>query len=402
MNVSVEKRTRIQKAMESGGFDALVVRISEHVLYFTGYWPQNHVGMAVVPASGKPVLLIPELEAKHEFGTFCPSEDVDVVTFQLESGVEPRGHNDAFATVLPEIVKKLGLAGKIIGIEESVEMINYGVFQGEVKYPGKPTWDLLAALIPGAQFRDASGMVLRLREVKSEEEINAIRIAVELSGFGIEAMREAFHPGMKETELGAIFEATVHTRGVGYKGVSQARGYASIYSGDRSPYQYLHYAHSSDRVIREGDMVIMELATFADGYWSDITRNIFAGTPPAKVQDMYEVVIGAQKAALAKLRAGVPAIELYNAASLYFEQHGYPKNWPHALGHGVGTAYHETPYLHLKNDQPVEDGMVLTIEPGQYIEGVAGIRPEDMVVVRKDGYEHLSEHIPQTLGYALK
>jgi len=397
MQVSQQKRSRIQKALIENKLDALFCRISEHVLYFTGYLPHNHVGIAVVPAEGKPVLLIPELEAKNEFQIFPPSSDVEIVTFPLESGTELRGHNEAFTLALPSVFEQLGFKDKTIGIEKNFEMINTSVFQGEVKYPGQPTWDMLAKLLPGANFVDATGVLTKLRSIKSEEEIQAIKTACEIACLGFAAGRETLKPGMTEAELSAVIESAIQAKGTGYKGVAQARGYAFVYAGENSANQNLHYARYSNRAIEQDEVVIIELATIADGYWSDLTRNFCAGKPSQKYIDMFEAVLGAQKAALKVVRAGAPIPALHRASSDYFEKVGYPRYWPHALGHGVGHAYHEGPFLHEVNDSVIEAGMVLTIEPGLYIEGIAGFRPEDIVAVREDGYEMLSDFFPHKL-----
>jgi Xaa-Pro aminopeptidase len=397
MQVSQERTNRIQKAIRDNELDGLFCRLSEHVLYFTGYWPKGHVGAVVVPAVGNPVLLLGEREARWELDRFPPSANVDVVTFPFESKSELRGPNEAMATVLPSIFKRLGLEDKVIGVEERVESANVGIFQGEVKYPSQPTWDMLKVAVPRAHFKDATSVIMGLRSIKGEEEIQAIRLAIEVAAMGFAAARQALRPGMREVELASVIESAIHNQGTGHKGLTQARGYACVYAGTRSARQWSHYAYSSSAVINVGDVVIMELGAFADGYWSDLTRNLCAGDPSGKVREMYEVALGAQKAAIDVAKPGTPIPELDRAAREYMVKRGYAENWPHGLGHGVGMAYHEGPPLHMANSQPLEAGMVLTIEPGIYVEDVGGIRPEDIIVVREDGAEILSAICPHAL-----
>ncbi len=397
MRVSPERLARIQKNLQENGLDGLFIRLAEHVLYFTGYWPHGMVGAAVVPASGKPVLLLGEMEARLELDTFRPSDNVDVVTFPFESAEVMRGPNDAIAGVLPGVIKMLGLEGKTIGIEQGFEGCNVGIFQGEVKYPGGPTWEMLKRVLPNNHFRDATAVILKLRSIKSPEEIEAIKLAVETAGLGLAAARAAVRPGMKETELAAVVESAIHTQGTGYKGVTQARGYAAIYTGERSATQWSHYAYSSSRAIQDGDMVIIELGSFADGYWADLTRNIAVGKVNPKFYEMYQILCDSQKVAYDLARPGTPLSELVVAVRGYLAKYGYAENWPHGLGHGVGMAYHEGPPVHAANPQLIEAGMVLTIEPGLYIEGLGGVRPEDMIVVHEDHVEVLSDGIPRIL-----
>jgi Xaa-Pro aminopeptidase len=298
---------------------------------------------------------------------------------------------------LPGLFAKLGLNGCVLGIEETVEMCNVGTFQGEVKYPGKPTWDLLRAALPRVELKDATGLIMRLREIKSCEEVDAIRLAIETAGFGMQAARLAAKPGMKEVELAAVVEAAIHGQGTGYKGIRQARGYACVYSGARSFIQWTHYAYSSDRVMQEGEPVIIELGSFADGYWSDLTRNLYLGSPPKQVLDYYEVIRAAQQVAIGMMKPGVPFSSVDRAVVQHLEKYGCLQYRTHGLGHGVGFAYHEGPPVHSANHALIEAGMVLTVEPGIYIEGLGGFRPEDMVWIREDGAELLSGIVPSGL-----
>ncbi len=397
MRISPEKLIRVQKAIRESGLDALFCRLSEHVLYFTGYWPHGQIGAAVVPVNGNPVLLISDMEARLELDAFHPSDQVEVVTFPFESAEVMRGPNDCFAKALPSVFQKLGLESKVIGIEQTFEGCNVGIFQGEVKYPGLPTWEMLKAVFPRNQFRDATPLILKLRQVKSPEEVEAIRLAVETAAFGLQAAREAIHPGMKETDLATVIESAIHTQGTGYKGINQARGYAAVHAGNRSADQWAHYAYSSDRIIHEGEMVIIELGSFADGYWADLTRNIAVGKVDPKFTELYQALCETQKAAYTVARPGTPLSDLVRAARQTLENYGLARYWPHGLGHGVGFAYHEAPQVHIANPQPIEAGMVLTIEPGLYIHGLGGVRPEDMINVHEDHVEVLSEEIPRVL-----
>jgi Xaa-Pro aminopeptidase len=383
--------------MLENGLDALFCRLSENVLYFTGYWPHGHVGAAVLPANGNPVLLIGKLEAQLEFSTFPPSSQVDVVTFPYESSEVMRGPNDVLEKALPAVFQKLGLKGKIIGIEQSFEGCNVGVFQGEVKYPSLPTWEMLKNTFPHNEFRDATSLILKLRQIKSPEEVDAIRLAIETAAFGLQAAREAVHPGMKETELAMVVESAIHTRGTGYKDIAQARGYAAVNAGEHSAMQWAHYASSSERVIHNSDMVIIELGSFADGYWADLTRNIAVGKVDPKFYDLYQALCETQQAVYKIAKPGTPLCDLVRAARATLEKYGFAEYWPHGLGHGVGFAYHEGPPIHIANPQPIEAGMVLTIEPGLYIPGLGGVRPEDMILVHEDHVEVLSDSIPRVL-----
>jgi Xaa-Pro aminopeptidase len=398
MFISPERRTRIQAELEENGLDALFCRLSEHVLYFTGYWPRNHVAAAVVPAQGNPVLLLSEQEALWELDNCPPNSEVELVTFAFESPTILRGVNDAMGDALLVVFKHLGLEEGRIGIEQNVEMANVGIFQGEIKYPADPTWKYINTLLPKTRLVDATKTIMKLRSIKSTEEIQAIKLAIEIAGMGFQAAFEGLKPGMTETELAAVVESAIHTKGTGYKGIKQARGYACVYSGARSANQWVHYAYSTEKVIQKDDMVIIELGCFADGYWADLTRNYCAGNANSRVRDLFKIAHDAQKAAFHKARAGVIIAEVVETAERYLDQHGCSHLWLHGLGHGVGTAYHEGPPLHKAYYEPLEVGMVLTLEPGIYVDGLGGFRPEDMILITEAKPELLSVKLPHPLS----
>jgi Xaa-Pro aminopeptidase len=315
----------------------------------------------------------------------------------LESERFLRGPLDGFESVLTEVFRRLGVSQSIIGIEQSIEGCNVGMFQGEVKYPAYPTWQMLTKAIPRAHFVDGTNTILSLRMIKSQEEIDAIRLAVEIANFGLSAAREAVRPGMKETELASIVESAIHNHGTGFKNVYQARGYACIYTGARSALQWTHYAYSTEREIQPDDVIIIELGCFADGYWADLTRNLYVGQPTAKAKEIYDVALGAQQRAIDLAYPGVLIPTLEKAARDFMAHFGFDKYWQHGLGHGVGTSYHEGPPLHTALSKPLETGMVLTIEPGIYIEGLGGFRPEDMIVITDNAPDNISSFIPKAL-----
>ena len=394
MNISAERLGRIQKKMREKGLDALFCRLSEHVLYFTGYWPHNHGGAALVPVEGKPLLLLSEMEARLELGSFKPAEGVSVLTFPFESAEVLRSLNEGLAVVLPGAFERLGLLDKVVGVELGFEGCNTGIFQGEVKYPAGPTWRMLERLFPKVRFVDGSQAILDLRMVKSEEEIDAIRRTVELAGLGMAAAQSVIAAGRKETEVASLVESLMHSMGTGSGGICQVRGYACVYSGERGADGWSHYAYSSSRMINSGDVVLVELGAFADGYWADLTRNFCAGQVSERAREILKIVRDAQQLAIEAARPGAAIRDVDRAARDHIEKHGYGKQFPHGLGHGVGTAYHEGPALHKANPGVLEENMVLTIEPGIYIPGFGGIRAEDMIVVRRGGAEVLSKVVP--------
>jgi len=149
-----------------------------------------------------------------------------------------------------------------------------------------------------------------------------------------------------------------------------------------------HY-DSEFNVISDG-ILLMDYGIIFKNYCTDLTRTIFIGQQINKeLKKIYEIVREAQMLAVDFCREGIKANELDNIARKYISEKGYGKKFGHSIGHGVGLEIHEPPWINLKNDQILKEGMVITIEPGIYIENLGGVRIEDMVIVKKNGCENL-------------
>lgn len=199
-------------------------------------------------------------------------------------------------------------------------------------------------------------------------------------------------PGVKEAEISAAVEEAIYVRGIGYKRVKSARGWAYVMSGAETANSHRPYLISSDRRLEEGDLVIIELGTVVDGYWSDLTRTSIVGDFLSEEQDeIYELVLSAQKAAIEKMVPGTAEKEVDQTARQVIASKGYKGYFVHHTGHGIGFRYHEpSPWLHPDSKGVLKEGMVTTVEPGIYIEGFGGIRVEDNVVILSKSAECLS------------
>ena len=151
------------------------------------------------------------------------------------------------------------------------------------------------------------------------------------------------------------------------------------------------HALPGERVIRAGELVVIDTGARVDGYCSDITRTYAAGEPSAELRRIYDVVLAAQLAGLAAVRAGAHGrSDVDAAARAVIEEAGYGERFGHGTGHGVGLQVHEAPSLGRTRGDLLEAGMICTVEPGIYIEGLAGVRIEDTVLVTAGGGERLT------------
>lgn len=375
---------RLRKKMGESEFDALVSCLPENVLYLTNYWPHHGLAMALFPRHGEPVLLLPEVEAEYADRSWA---DVRPFGWGLLKDKDPTA---ALKELLSQIRDKLGLAKATIGLEQSFEVVAPPYRAAEPIVPATPTKTLLHQLFSEAELKDSTELLENLRSIKTPFELERLRLANEIASFGLATFAKTALPGKTEAEAGAAVEEVIRSLGPGYKGARLARAFAEVRAGAGSCNTYL-LVPSRDRRIREGDIVLIELATVVDGYWSDLTRVVIAGEPTDKQREVYNLVLDAQTAAIGKMEPGNSFSEVDRAARQIIEEGGYGDYFVHITGHGIGLRYHEfIPLLHPQVGGKLEAGMVSSVEPGVYIPDWGGIRIEDNVAVTEEGPECLS------------
>jgi Xaa-Pro aminopeptidase len=179
--------------------------------------------------------------------------------------------------------------------------------------------------------------------------------------------------------------------------VLRADGFAWCMSGPNSAEANAAFAYSRHRKLQEGDLVLVHSNSYADGYWTDITRTQVLGGPDEKQKSIFKAISEARNAAFSKIKPGVRAAAVDLAAREVLRKHGFEKEFPHSLGHGVGFAAispHARPRIHPKSDEILETGMTFNIEPAIYIENYGGARHCDMVAVTENGMELLTDFWP--------
>lgn len=267
--------------------------------------------------------------------------------------------------------------------------------------PGTPGAEKLKSLAPLREFRDAVPMLARQRAVKSKREIEMIRRSVDAT---VEAHRAAWRriaPGLYEYQVAAAMTFAMQDGGCG------RNAYAPII-GSGSNALVLHYARNS-RKMQAGEVVLIDVGAECSAYAADVTRTVpVSGKFTPRQRELYEIVLGAQKAVLAAIKPGVimgatrtAPDSLYKVAYDYLNAHGKDakgdplgKYLTHGVSHHVGLQVHDAPPASYS--QPLEAGMVITVEPGIYIpEESIGIRIEDTVLVTPDGAEVLSAALPK-------
>lgn len=236
--------------------------------------------------------------------------------------------------------------------------------------------------LAGISLEPAGGLVEQLRKVKDEQELAAIRWAMQIGDLAFKHILQFIKPGVTEQELALELEFYMRRQG------ASALAFDTIMaSGPRSA---LPHGVASDRVLQTGDLLTMDFGAIYQGYNSDMTRTLVLGEPNAKQQEIYHIVLEAQLAGIAAVKAGVTAKEVDRVARNVIEERGYGQYFGHGTGHGVGLAIHEKPRLASNDDTVLEAGMVVTVEPGIYLPEWGGVRIEDSVLVTEEGCELLT------------
>ena len=234
--------------------------------------------------------------------------------------------------------------------------------------------------------------MMQARACKSEIELDLLRRVNRIAQLGLDALAEAIRPGLREVDAAALVESTIRSGGVGFDGARLVRAYAHVTAGVEGTFRQSMLTPSGPRAMEAGDLVMIEMAVCADGYWSDLTRVYCVGQPSAEQKRLYNALLTAQQAAAAALIPGHTWGDPDYAARASLEQAGLGVYFKHGTGHGVGYRYHETiPQLGPGKTDLLLEGMVTSVEPGIYLPGVGGIRIEDNVAVGPNGPLFLSQ-----------
>lgn len=377
---------QIQAALGDHQADAALLRLPENVMLATGWWVQiGGLGLVLVPREGAATLLIPEYEA-HEVPRYW---DGDVRTFPairfdgpLPAAEIPR--------LLGELAAEHGLAGGTIAYEGSYEAVAPAQIDGEPNAVAAPTLSLIHTVFATESLVDLTAALEPIKAVKTEDDVEKLRVTNEIARFGLDAFKEHSVPGRTEAEIAAAVGAAIVSKGHGYQGTRVVRCYPTVWSGPETA-QGWQYFRSRDRKVEPDDVVMLELGTAADGYWADHTRTVVAGKASDRQREAMAAVFAAQEAAFAAASQGATGDEVDTASRSACEEAGF-EQFPHHTGHGVGFRYHEAmPWLTKGSEQVLEAGMTIVTEPGVYEEGLGGFRWEDNAVVTADGAVRLAE-----------
>jgi Xaa-Pro aminopeptidase len=344
---------RARQEMTNRGVDVLLASLGSDLPYLTGYeaMPLERLTMAVVPGDGDPVLVVPELEAprvRRVPGVFT---------------VMPWGETEDAIRIVADV---MGAAKRA--------MI------------GDHTWAVfllaLQSALPQTVFQSARPLTEALRVIKESAEIELLRKAGASADSVAGLLAKRAFAGKTESQVSREVSGLLEANG------TDVAGFAIVASGPNgaSPHH-----EPGDRVIEQGDAVVVDFGGTVGGYTSDTTRMFHVGEPSAKYLEVHEVVRAAQKAGVAAAGPGIAAQDVDRATRQVIADAGYGEFFIHRTGHGIGLDGHEDPYIIEGNDQILEPGMAFSIEPGIYLPGEFGVRIEDIVVCTEDGVDRMNQ-----------
>jgi Xaa-Pro aminopeptidase len=355
-----ERLERFRSLMIQEELDTFVVSVPENRYYLSGFEAED---LLLTESSG--CLLITRAEQylltdpRYEEAAGKEALDFDLAIYST-----------GLKHLLPELFSEL--KPERLGVEE--HFLTVKRFR-EVE-------EALAKVRPSAELIACEDLVERLRIIKEDAEIEKIQRSIRLTEKALQTVWDALAPGRSEKEMAWLIEKTIR------EGGGQSVSFPPIVATGQNA--ALPHAVPTNRRIGKGEMVILDLGSKLDGYCSDMTRTWVSGVPDPKLVEIYKTVRQAQLAAQDKIRAGIDSVAVDSAARDLIRDAGYGDNFGHGLGHGVGLAVHEKPGLRKVEPTLLEENMVVTVEPGIYLPGFAGVRLENMVRVTKTGCELLT------------
>ena len=380
MKAPVESRLgRLRRHMEAQGLACCMLSGPESMRYYSGFGAITYTRpIRLIVTPDRTCLIVPALEEAHACGEGVRADEVKVYYEHPPLAEERPG---AFRL----ICRALGAAGARVGVEENVISLREA---GQLRDQGYEP-------VPVA------GFLRRERAIKDEYEKACIREAGRLCRYAMAASLEHAREGISELELEEAGSSALYKMisGDDYPWVFSSPTCFTASGPERS---VMPHVFSGMRTLRGGDMVIHVRKPAINGYHAELERTFVLGRPEPEVLRAFSAMAEAQQAILARIRPGVTGREMDALARGVLEKYGYGAYAIHRSGHGQGLGRHEEPFLIFDNEEPLEEGMVLTVEPGIYVPGLGGFRHSDTLILTADGYENVTEfeRAPEKLVFA--
>lgn len=357
-------RDRLERARNAAGkheLSHLLVTNPLDVAYLTGFLGGDSYLLLAV--SGSQPLLISDFRYEEELARYA-----GIFRVQIRRGLMLECVRDMFAA---ENVARCGVQAETMTLAER---------------------DALGKLVGIRKLANTKGIVAELRRRKDPSEIALIRKAVKIQEQSLLALLPTLKPGQTELQVAARLEAEMKSRG------SSAPSFETIIAA-RANGSLPHYRPGPTKLAKNQPLLI-DWGAIWQGYHSDMTRTFTLGRWPARVRDIYTIVLEAHELAAAALAPGRTTREIDSIARMHIAKAGFGEYFGHGLGHGIGFNTHEDPRLsHMTGPTALEPGHVVTIEPGIYLPGIGGVRIEDDYAITESGVQRLCS-LPRDINWA--
>lgn len=379
----LSRQQQILNFLQRNSLRAWIAWRPDELLMLSGYFPFWGASLLIYFADAEPLLFVPQIEPRDHLPTGLRVREYPWGDLKCP---------DPYAGLVSAIADELGQAGldaEQVGMNPGASRTSLPIQAAEQIPIAEDFAKHLSVLTAEPDARRQSAFAdLYLR--KTREEVQAIRLANQVANIGLDAFFENLNPGTSEAEIAAAVESAIY-RQIGHDGIFHSRAWAMVQSGPNSAHAG-QFNRSTGRRLRDRDLVLIELATCVNGYWSDLTRTAAVGSAKAEIAEILTLARDAQQAAINGVSAGVSAAHVDALAREKIAAQGLASFFTHHTGHHVGFRYHDPGFLIAPGvTEALESGMVITIEPGIYVpERGGGARIEDNLLVAESGCEVLS------------
>lgn len=379
------RKTMIQEFIKHHELGALIFWRPDELVMLLGYMPHWGLSFLVYSADEEIVLYVPELEP----------EDILPGDIIIESYPWGNIHCDDPWAVLYQKMKQQIDRNNLL--KRPISFIKYVGGTAPCRMSGEQPplpYDLINNLeqISSAGYKRTSDNLLNLYTYKTQQDISGIRLAHIVAEKAVERFYELTQPEITEAEIASELEAIVQKM-TGVNNIAFAKAWPLIQSGKNASAGG-RYNRTTGKKLQDSEFVMLEMAICVNGYWADITRTASVGNVSKQMEEYYYTILEAQRKALSIMASGVKMKDVDAIARSHINQQGWGHLFNHGLGHQVGFRYHDPgDTLSPASDGILQEGMVVTVEPGIYGDEIGtGIRIEDNVFITNDGYELLSDY----------
>jgi D-alanyl-D-alanine dipeptidase len=337
------------------GLTGLLVTPGPDLLYFTGYAPiaiTERITMLAIPASGDPSMIVPILERPDA------EKSAAADALKLADWTDGSDPYEAAAALLDGsgryAISDAAWAMHVLGLQKT---------------------------LPDSSYESMTSAMPLLRAIKGDDELERLTAAGAAADASFEDIAEVKFAGRRESEIASDLAGFLRQHG------HSEVDFTVVGSG---PNGANPHHEVSERMIEEGDMVVLDFGGILDGYGSDTTRTVHVGEPTDEEREVHDIVRQAQQAGFEAVRPGIACQEIDRAARKVISDAGFGEYFIHRVGHGIGLTTHEPPYMVEGETHLIEPGMCFSIEPGIYLPDRFGVRIEDIVVATEDGGRRLN------------